>query len=108
MKRRLSRTPLFKQLRHCRDRMYSDCVAGKNNFVAVKECVSRQHQVLLGVGIFFLLGWIIASIWLVNIQRKEQGDEEVLEHQATISMVFPAEMLTKREMITGVLSLLTL
>lgn len=90
MKNRLRCPPFFKQSRFGCDRMFKYCIARKNDLVSVKGCVRRQHQVLLGVGIFFLLCWIIASIWLINLQKTEPGNEELLEFQATITMVSPA------------------
>ena len=99
MKNRLSRIPLLKQLRYGCDRIYSHCFA-RSNFIAVKGCVNRQHQVLFGVGLFLLLCWIIASIWLINRQREEQGYEEGREYQAVISMHSPVEMATNREMVS--------
>jgi len=107
MKNRLRRTPLYKQLHAGCNRMYKDCVTRKNDFVWVKRCVSRQHQVLLGVGIFFLLCWIIASIWLINLQRREPGHEEVLELQLTITMFIPAGNGDQSKNSLGELPLLT-
>ena len=95
MKNLLRRTSLFRQVFHGCGRMYGRCFARTSFFVAVKGCVSRQHQVLFGVGVFFLLCWIIASLWLINMQREESGSEEILERQAAISMLLPEKMVDK-------------
>jgi hypothetical protein len=105
MKSRLCRTPPFKQLRYGYDRLYSHCAVKLNNFTVVKGCMDRQHQVLLGIGIFLLLCWIIASIWLINRQRAEQGKGEILEYPSTIAMLSPAKEATKRDIVSGVFTM---
>jgi hypothetical protein len=88
MKRRFRRIPLFKQLLAGYDRICCHAVNGP---------VSRQHQLLLLVGAFLLLCSVAGSIWLINVQQRGQGSEEVLESQAAIVGIFSAERVTRRE-----------
>jgi len=64
------------------------------DFVEVRESVERQHLVLLGVGFFLLVCWMIVSIWLINLHNGKKTSEEVPESKAgivTAELVLPHE-----------------
>lgn len=88
MKNPFRRAPVFNQLRCGCEQRYENFVARINKLAVVRGCVSRQHQLLLGIGIFLLLCWTIGSIWLINARQSGLSAAEILAEQETSALLF--------------------
>lgn len=51
----------------------------------------RQRAVQLGVSLWLILCWMIASIWLISARQDERSTVEVQERQGVIAALFPEE-----------------